>query len=205
MSIITKRAFMDRCHISAPTCYKWIKKNRNGLSAYVRNDGIDDSIFDLPEWSRFKSADDIQNEQNVLRLNEQEQEVERLRSEVERLQSEHESDIERLRSEYEQTIKDLHDSHEQEVERLRTRYEQEKKDLQSEHEQELSGLRTENEKLQTQLDSQQEVLSLLNDQLKIKDTQINQLHVLIGQKSLPKPRRTFLEWLGVKRPSDNNV
>jgi hypothetical protein len=55
--LITKRAFAKRCGVSAPTVYKWIEKNRDGLQAFVRADGIDDAIFDIEPWKQYKDVD----------------------------------------------------------------------------------------------------------------------------------------------------
>lgn len=55
--LITKRAFGKRCGVSMPTVYKWIEKNRDGLQAFVRDDGIDDAIFDIEPWKQYAEVD----------------------------------------------------------------------------------------------------------------------------------------------------
>ena len=54
--MMTKRTFAARCGISAPTLYKWIKENKDGIAAYVSDDGISDAILDVEPWNRLCKA-----------------------------------------------------------------------------------------------------------------------------------------------------
>ena len=47
---ISKRAFAERIGVSAPTLYAWIAKNRDGIQAYVKADGIDADILRSEPW-----------------------------------------------------------------------------------------------------------------------------------------------------------
>lgn len=51
------------------------------------------------------------------------------------------------------------------------------------------------------VNQQREVIALLTGQIATKDKQIAELHVLLDRqlKALPPPRKTFLEWIGLKK------
>lgn len=145
MEIITKRAFGKRCGVSMPTVYKWIGKNKDGIAAFVHEDGIDEAIFNAAPWSVYKSADAINAEDERRRVKELEQELDRVKTDTAR----------------------------------------------------------EIEQQQGIITQQAQIIDLLRAQIGAKDTQIKELHIILDRqlKALPQPkqRRTFLEWLGVKK------
>lgn len=151
MEIITKRAFAKRCGVSMPTVYKWIDKDKDGLRAFVHDDGIDAAVFDAASWSAYKSAKAIENEQNAQRVQELQDELQKAKGEAA---------------------------------------------AQIEQQQEI-------------IRQQSEIINLLRDQIASKDQQIQQLHVLMRQQlqALPQPKqkRTFLEWLGIKKPAQEQT
>lgn len=136
MERITKRDFCKRCGISMPTCYKWIEKDKDGLAAFVHEDGIDPALFDLAPWNKYESIE---------------------------------------------TKKDTAAA--QRIEALERELEQAKQTIQQ----------------------QGDLLNLLSNQLAQKDTQINQLHSIVYRQTqaLPPPRRSFFEWLGIKKKDTN--
>lgn len=146
MELITKRDFCKRCGISMPTCYKWIEKDKDGLKAFVHEDGIDAALFDLAPWNTYKSEGAKKDEATARRILDLEQQLEQEREAAARAQ----------------------------------------------------------EQAQHTIQQQADIISLLREQLASKDTQINQLHVMMNRQlqALPQPRRTFLEWLGIKKPQE---
>jgi hypothetical protein len=144
MELITKRAFCKRCGISMPTCYKWIEKDKDGLAAFVHEDGIDAAIFERAPWNTYKSAVVKKDEETAQRI----------------------------------------------------------VDLETQLEQERAAAAREQEQNRQTIQQQAEIIALLREQLASKDTQINQLHVMMNRQlqALPQPRRTFLEWIGIKKP-----
>jgi flagellar biosynthesis GTPase FlhF len=144
MELITKRAFCKRCGISMPTCYKWIEKDKDGLAAFVHEDGIDAAVFERAPWNTYKSAVVKKDEETAQRI----------------------------------------------------------ADLETQLEQERAAAAREQEQNRQTIQQQAEIIALLREQLASKDTQINQLHVMMNRQlqALPQPRRTFLEWIGIKKP-----
>lgn len=144
MELITKRAFCKRCGISMPTCYKWIEKDKDGLAAFVHEDGIDAAIFERAPWNTYKSAVVKKDEETAQRI----------------------------------------------------------ADLETQLEQERAAAAREQEQNRQTIQQQAEIIALLREQLASKDTQINQLHVMMNRQlqALPQPRRTFLEWIGIRKP-----
>lgn len=144
MELITKRAFCKRCGISMPTCYKWIEKDKDGLAAFVHEDGIDAAVFERAPWNTYKSAVVKKDEETAQRI----------------------------------------------------------ADLETQLEQERVAAAREQEQNRQTIQQQAEIIALLREQLASKDTQINQLHVMMNRQlqALPQPRRTFLEWIGIKKP-----
>lgn len=143
MELITKRAFCKRCGISMPTCYKWIEKDKDGLAAFVHEDGIDAAVFERAPWNTYKSAVVKKDEETAQRI----------------------------------------------------------ADLETQLEQERAAAAREQEQNRQTIQQQAEIIALLREQLASKDTQINQLHVMMNRQlqALPQPRRTFLEWIGIKK------
>lgn len=141
MELITKRAFCKRCGISMPTCYKWIEKDKDGLKAFVHEDGIDAAVFERAPWNTYKSAVVKKDEETAQRI----------------------ADLETLL------------------------------------EQERAAAAREQEQNRQTIQQQAEIIALLREQLASKDTQINQLHSIMYRKALPQPRRSFFEWLGIKK------
>lgn len=148
MELITKRAFCKRCGISMPTCYKWIEKDKDGLAAFVHEDGIDAAVFERAPWNTYKSAVVKKDEETAQRIADLEAQLEQER--VAAAQQQEQS---------QRTIEQLHAT----------------------------------------IQQQGETLALLREQLAVKDTQINQLHSIMYRKALPQPRRSFFEWLGIKK------
>lgn len=150
MELITKRAFCKRCGISMPTCYKWIEKDKDGLAAFVHEDGIDAAVFERAPWNTYKSAVVKKDEETAQRIADLETQLEQERAAAAREQEQ-----------TQRTIDQLHAT----------------------------------------IQQQGEMLALLREQLASKDTQINQLHVMMNRQlqALPQPRRTFLEWIGIKK------
>lgn len=150
MELITKRAFCKRCGISMPTCYKWIEKDKDGLAAFVHEDGIDAAIFERAPWNTYKSAVVKKDEETAQRITDLETQLEQERVAAAQQQEQ-----------TQRTIDQLHAT----------------------------------------IQQQGEMLALLREQLAAKDTQINQLHVMMNRQlqALPQPRRTFLEWIGIKK------
>ena len=148
MDIITKRAFAKRCGVSMPTVYKWIDKDKDGLKAFVHDDGIDSAVFNQEPWSEHKSESVIKSEEDSQRIKELQEELER-QKESSAHQIEQQQDIIR---------------------------------------------------------QQQDIITLLREQLSGKDQQIQQLHVLMKTQlqALPKPKRSFLEWIGIKKNKDDS-
>ena len=144
MELITKRAFCKRCGISMPTCYKWIEKDKDGLAAFVHEDGIDAAVFERAPWNTYKSAVVKKDEETAQRI----------------------------------------------------------ADLETQLEQERAATAREQEQNRQTIQQQAEIIALLREQLASKDTQINQLHVMMNRQlqALPQPRRTFLEWIGIRKP-----
>lgn len=144
MELITKRAFCKRCGISMPTCYKWIEKDKDGLAAFVHEDGIDAAVFERAPWNTYKSAVVKKDEETAQRI----------------------------------------------------------ADLEAQLEQERAAAAREQEQNRQTIQQQAEIIALLREQLASKDTQINQLHVMMNRQlqALPQPRRTFLEWIGIRKP-----
>ena len=144
MELITKRAFCKRCGISMPTCYKWIEKDKDGLAAFVHEDGIDAAVFERAPWNTYKSAVAKKDEETAQRI----------------------------------------------------------ADLEAQLEQERAAAAREQEQNRQTIQQQAEIIALLREQLASKDTQINQLHVMMNRQlqALPQPRRTFLEWIGIRKP-----
>jgi flagellar biosynthesis GTPase FlhF len=144
MELITKRAFCKRCGISMPTCYKWIEKDKDGLAAFVHEDGIDAAVFERAPWNTYKSAVVKKDEETAQRI----------------------------------------------------------ADLETQLEQERAAAAREQEQNRQTIQQQAEIIALLREQLASKDTQINQLHVMMNRQlqALPQPRRTFLEWIGIRKP-----
>lgn len=144
MELITKRAFCKRCGISMPTCYKWIEKDKDGLAAFVHEDGIDAAVFERAPWNTYKSAVVKKDEETAQRI----------------------------------------------------------ADLETQLEQERAAAAREQEQNRQTIQQQADIIALLREQLASKDTQINQLHVMMNRQlqALPQPRRTFLEWIGIKKP-----
>lgn len=144
MELITKRAFCKRCGISMPTCYKWIEKDKDGLAAFVHEDGIDAAIFERAPWNTYKSAVVKKDEETAQRI----------------------------------------------------------ADLETQLEQERAAAAREQEQNRQTIQQQADIIALLREQLASKDTQINQLHVMMNRQlqALPQPRRTFLEWIGIRKP-----
>ena len=83
---ISKQAFAKACGTSKPTLYKWIEQDRDGIRAYVTEDGIDASIFDAAPWAeRCKARPTVEpeaDETDALRaaLSEKEKELAELRT-----------------------------------------------------------------------------------------------------------------------------
>lgn len=148
MELMTKRAFCKRCGISMPTCYKWIEKDKDGLAAFVHEDGIDAAVFERAPWNTYKSAVVKKDEETA------------------------------------QRIADLSAQLEQERAAAAQQQEQAQRTI---------------EQLHATIQQQGETLALLREQLAVKDTQINQLHSIMYRKALPQPRRSFFEWLGIKK------
>ena len=136
MELITKRDFCKRCGISMPTCYKWIEKDKDGLKAFVHEDGIDAALFDLAPWNTYKSEGAKKDEATARRILDLEQQLEQEREAAARAQ----------------------------------------------------------EQAQQTIQQQADIISLLREQL----------HVMMNRQlqALPQPRRTFLEWLGIKKPQE---
>ena len=144
MELITKRAFCKRCGISMPTCYKWIEKDKDGLAAFVHEDGIDAAVFERAPWNTYKSAVVKKDEETAQRI----------------------------------------------------------ADIETQLEQERAAAAREQEQNRQTIQQQADIIALLREQLASKDTQINQLHVMMNRQlqALPQPRRTFLEWIGIRKP-----
>ncbi len=54
MKAISKIEFAKRIGVSTPTLYAWIRKDKDGLSRFVTEEGISPEIFDVEPWSAYK-------------------------------------------------------------------------------------------------------------------------------------------------------
>lgn len=82
MELITKKAFAKRCGVSMPTVYKWIDKNKDGLRSFVKDDGIDATLFDKEPWSKYISIEEknvLESIENAKSLQEQ---IDRLQKQI---------------------------------------------------------------------------------------------------------------------------
>lgn len=84
MDRMTKKAFAKRCGVSMPTVYKWIDKDKDGLAAFVKEDGIDPAVFDREPWAAFAAEEVKENEALAGKLKELEAELARTKEDAER-------------------------------------------------------------------------------------------------------------------------
>lgn len=96
MELITKRAFCKRCGISMPTCYKWIEKDKDGLAAFVHEDGIDAALFERAPWNTYKSAGELKTEETAQRMADLNAQLEQERAAAAQQQEQAQRTIEQL-------------------------------------------------------------------------------------------------------------
>ena len=60
---ISKTEFAKRIGVSTPTLYAWIKKDKDGISKYVSDEGISPLIFEVEPWSAFKDDNAMERQQ----------------------------------------------------------------------------------------------------------------------------------------------
>lgn len=138
--MMTKRAFAARCRVSAPTLYKWIKQNKDGICAYCTDDGISDAILDAEPWQTLCAGITSSEPKTYSKAMETRKALEDAQLQIAKLSE----DLTRL----------------------------------------------ENENVQLQ-----RVNNLLENQIAVKDQQIQALQVLMKQQlqALPAPRKTLRE------------